>query len=333
MNVKDWKGIAVLIEQDEGVAQHISWELLGKGRELANKCNEPLVAVVLGHNVKPIAEEAIHRGADLAVLADHELLVHYKWETYSKVTNEIIKEYKPSSFIFGASPNGRDLAGRLAVRAKSGLTADVVDLDITEDGSMLGSVPGFGGSILAVIKCETSRPQMATVRPGIFTAKEIDTTHKGKIKPFKVKLTEDEVSTHLIKKITVETEDISKAKRLVAAGRGVGSDISQVQELAEMLDASIGLTRPLCDDGVLPRYHQVGSTGVTVKPKFAVVLGISGAMHFTSGIKDSDTIVSINIDDKAVIFDYSDYCIVGDVKEILPKVIEKLKAKLLQEAK
>ncbi|MFV2015962.1 MAG: electron transfer flavoprotein subunit alpha/FixB family protein, partial [Candidatus Heimdallarchaeota archaeon] len=198
---------------------------------------------------------------------------------------------------------------------------------------MLGSVPGFGGSIVAVIKCETSRPQMATVRPGIFTAKDPDTKRKGKIKDFKVKLDESDISTHLIKKIVIETEDISKAKRLVTAGRGVGNDLTQVKEIAELLDASIGVTRPLCDDGVLPRYHQVGSTGVTIKPKFTLVLGISGAMHFTSGIKDSDTIIAVNNDDKAIIFDYADYGIVCDVNAIMPKLIEKLKAKLLQEAK
>ena len=311
----------------------ISWELLGKSRDLADKCNEDLIAIVLGHNIKDIAEEAIQRGADIAVVADHELLGHYKWETYTKITMEIINEYKPSNLIFGASPNGRDLAGRLAVRAKAGLTADVVDLDITKDGLMLGSVPGFGGSIVAVIKCETTRPQMATVRPGIFTAKELDTKRKGKIKNFKVKLDESEISTHLIKKVVIETEDISKAKRLVTAGRGVGNDLTQVKEIAELLDASIGVTRPLCDDGVLPRYHQVGSTGVTIKPKFTLVLGISGAMHFTSGIKDSDMIIAVNNDDKAIIFDYADYGIVGDVNEIMPKLIVKLKAKLLQEAK
>ncbi len=334
MNLKDWKGIAVMIEQDEGVAQNISWELLGKSRDLADKCNEDLIAIVLGNkNTKEIAEEAIQRGANMAVIADHDLLGHYKWETYSKVTMAIIEEYKPSNLIFGASPNGRDLAGRLAVRAKAGLTADVVELDITEDGLMLGSVPGFGGSILAVIKCETSRPQMATVRPGIFTAKEPNAKNKGKIKNFKVKLYESEITTHLIKKVVVETEDISKAKRLVSAGRGVGNDITLVKELAELLDASIGLTRPLCDDGVLPRYHQIGSTGVTVKPKFTLNLGISGAMHYTSGIKDSDTVISINTDDKAIIFDYTDYGVVGDVNEIMPKLLEKLKAKLLQEAK
>ncbi len=186
---------------------------------------------------------------------------------------------------------------------------------------------------VAVIKCETSRPQTATVRLGIFTAKDPDTKRKGKIKIFKVKLDESEISTHLIKKIVIETEDISKAKRLLTAGRGVGNDLTQVKEIAELLDASIGVTRPLCDDGELPRYHQVGSTGVTIKPEFALVLGISGAMHFTSGIKDSDTIIAVNNDEKTIIFDYADYGVVGDVNEIMPKLIEKLKAKLLQEAK
>jgi electron transfer flavoprotein alpha subunit len=330
MEFKDWKGIAVVVEQESGIAENISWELLGKGRDLADKCKEDLIAFIIGKDVKAIAEEAIQRGANLAVVAEHDLLDHYKWETYSRVVTEMIQKYKPSNLIFGATPNGRDLAGRVAVRIKSGLTADVVDLDIQEDGLLLGSVPGFGGSIVAVIKCETSRPQMATVRPGIFTAKEINTSNKGKIKDFKIKLEEKDISTHLIQKIKVETEDISKAKRLVTAGRGVGNDLSQIKELAELLDASVGVTRPLCDDGILPRNYQVGSTGVTVKPKISLAFGISGAMHFTSGIKDSDTIIAVNIDDKAVIFDYADYGVVGDVNDIMPKLLEKLKAKLLQ---
>lgn len=332
MGKNDWNGVAVIIEQTDGIAEKISWEILGKSRELADIAKEDLIAIVLAKDAKSIGKEAILRGADKVICASHDLLDHYKWETYSKICSEIIKEHKPSMLIIGATHNGRDLAGRLAVRLNTGLTADVVRLDV-KDGLLLGAVPGFGGSILAIIKCETQRPQMATVRPGIFTAIDPDPKKKGKIIDFKTKIDPSEVTTKLIESIKVEGIDISKAKRMVAAGRGVGSDLSQIKELAGILDAAIGVTRPLCDVGLLPRDHQIGSTGVTVKPKITLNFGISGATHYVSGIQDSDTIVSVNTDPEAIIFDHSDYIVEGDVNEILPELIEILKAKLFVEAK
>ncbi|MHA2250627.1 MAG: electron transfer flavoprotein subunit alpha/FixB family protein [Candidatus Kariarchaeaceae archaeon] len=331
-NNNKWQGVAVLIEQTDGVAENISWELLGKSRELANDAKQDLIAIVLAKDAKPIGQEAIARGADKAICASHDLLDHYKWETYSKVCTKILEDHKPSMWIVGATHNGRDLAGRIAVRMNTGLTADVVRLEV-KDGLLLGAVPGFGGSILAIIKCEEKRPQIATVRPGIFAAIEPDSSRKGKLVEFKVKLDPNEVTTKLIETIKVEGIDISKAKRMVAAGRGVGSDLSQIKELAEMLDAAIGVTRPLCDVGLLPRDHQVGSTGVTVKPKITLNFGISGATHYVSGIQDSETVVSVNLDSEAIIFDHSDYIVEGDVNEILPELLEILKAKLLVEAK
>ena len=329
---KDWKGVAVIIEQIEGVAENISWELLGKSRELADIAKQDLLAIVLAKDAKPIAKEAIARGANKAIYSSHDLLDHYKWETYSKVCTEILEEHKPSMLIVGATHNGRDLAGRLAVRMKTGLTADVVRLEV-KDGLLLGAVPGFGGSILAIIKCENKRPQMATVRPGIFTAIEPDPKTKGKLIEHKTMIDPKEITTKLLETVKIEGIDISKCERMVAAGRGVGSDLSQIIELADLLDAALGVTRPLCDVGLLPRDHQVGSTGVTVKPKVTINFGISGATHYVSGIQDSGIVISINTDPEALIFDHSDYIIEGDLNEILPKLLEILKAKLLVEAK
>ncbi|MHA2168837.1 MAG: electron transfer flavoprotein subunit alpha/FixB family protein [Candidatus Kariarchaeaceae archaeon] len=329
---KDWKGVAVFIEQIDGMAENISWELLGKSRELADTAKQELLAIVLAKNARPIAEEAIARGADKAIYASHELLDHYKWEAYAKVSTEILEKQKPSMLIVGATHNGRDLAGRIAVRMNTGLTADVVRLEV-KDGLLLGAVPGFGGSILAIIKCETARPQMATVRPGIFTAIDPDPKRKGKLIEHNPKIDPEEITTKLLETVKVEGIDISKCERMVAAGRGVGSDLSQINELAELLDAAVGVTRPLCDVGLLPRDHQVGSTGVTVKPKLTINFGISGATHYVSGIQDSDTVISINTDSEAIIFDHSDYIVEGDVNEILPELLEVLKAKLLQVAR
>jgi electron transfer flavoprotein alpha subunit len=321
------KGIWVFIEQKESIARDISWELLGKSRELADEAKEELIAFVFGHNVKPIAQEAIHRGADKAYFVDDPLLDHYKWETYSKVAEKILIEYKPNMLIVGATPNGRDLAGRLAVRLNTGLTADVVRLEV-KGNLLLGQVPGFGGSILAVIKCETARPQMATVRPGIFIAIEPDINREGEVIEVKSNITKADVSTQLIKDIKVEGIDISKAKRIVAGGRGLGADMSGLKELAQILDAEIGVTRPLCDVGYFPRDHQVGSTGVTVRPEITINLGISGAAHYTAGISDSNTVISINTDPEATIFEYTDYKVHADLNDILPLLIDKLKAKL-----
>jgi len=322
-----WNGIAVFIEQDEGSIEDISLELLGKGRELANKGNTELMAILLGHEIGGLAQELIERGADKVILADHPLLDHYKWETYTKIGEEIINTYMPSSLIMGATANGRDLAGRLAVRLKTGLTADVIELDI-EDDLLLGSVPGFGGSVVAIIKCEDARPQMATVRPGIFSIQPRDQNRSGDIEDFKVELKDNDVSTKLVRKIKLDLEDISKAKRLVAAGRGIGSHLDVAQEIADLLNGELGVTRPLCDMGLLPRNYQIGSTGVTVKPDIALVLGASGAMHFTSGINDSDTIIGVNMDESAPIFKDSDYVVVADLNELLPVLLEKLKQKL-----
>lgn len=332
MATKDWKGIAVIIEQTGGVAENISWELLGKARELADKDKQDLIAIVLGESVKDIAQEAVHRGANLAVYANHKQLAAYRWETYADVTHTVLEKYKPSIFIVGATPNGRDLAGRLAVRMHTGLTADVVQLTI-EKGLLLGSVPGFGGSVLAQIKCETARPQMATVRPGIFEAIKPDKKRKGKVEEFKVTIEDAKITTDLLKQVVQDTVDISKAERILAAGRGIGDNTYLIEELAELMKAEIGATRPLCDDALFGRERQVGSTGVTVKPELCLVAGVSGATHFTSGIKDSGTVIAINTDPEAIIFEYADYIVEGDLHKVLPELIDVLKARLLQVAK
>ncbi len=326
------KGVWVYIEQTDGKAEKISWELLGKGKELAKDANEKLFALVIGHNMNDIAKEAVARGADEVFVADHELLHHYKPEVYTKVATEILQKEEPNMLIIGATHNGRDLAGKLALTLHTGLTADVVKLEI-KDGLLIGYVPGFGGSILAMIKCETARPQMATARPGLFAPLDPDPKRKGKIHNVKVNLSEKDVTTQLVKTIKVEGVDISGAKRLVAAGRGIANNLEPIKELAKLLEAEIGVTRPLCDVGLFPRDHQVGSTGVTVKPKFAINFGISGAAHYVSGIQNSDVVISINIDPEATIFEHSDYQVVGDANEILPELLAVLKERLLQEAK
>jgi len=328
---KDWKGIWVYLEQVDGVVERVSWEMLGKARKLADESGEEVIAVLLGYDLDHIASEAVKRGAELVLMVNNPYLKRYSWEAYSKVITDLVKARKPNIFLIGATHNGRDLAGRLAVRLKTGLTADVVRLEIDDEGMLISAVPGFGGSILALIKCEHSRPQMSTVRPGIFTALEPDSSRNGEIEELNVDINPNDIKTRLVKKIPVEGEDISMAQRLVIAGRGTGGKITAINELASLLDAAVGVTRPLADIGVASRDLQIGSTGITVKPKLAFVVGASGAVHFVSGIKDSKTVISINIDPKAQIFEHSDYFVVGDANEILPALVKELKKRNLRE--
>ncbi len=330
----EWQGIWVVLEHAKGKVSSVSWEILGKARELGDKYDTKVSAILLGVNLDDMAREAIHRGADDVYVVEHEALMHYSWEAYTKVVTDLVEKHRPNILLLAATHNGRDLAGRLAIRLNTGLTADVVELDIEPERALLvGSVPGFGGSILAVIKCEHSRPQMATVRPGVLIAKEPDPSRTGKIHKIAPDIPPDLITTQVLQEIPVETVDISKAKRIVAAGRGIGTNLELVEELAELLDASIGVTRPLADIGLKSRDHQIGSTGVTVRPKLAIIIGVSGAAHFVSGIQDAETIISINIDEEALIFDHSDYCVVADLNEVVPELIEALKARLYSTAK
>ncbi len=330
----EWKGIWVILEHAKGKVSGVSWEILGKARELGDRYGSKVSGVLLGVNLDDAAQEAIYRGADNVFVIEHEALMHYSWEAYTKTITDLVEEYHPNIMLLAATHNGRDLAGRLAVRLNTGLTADVVELDIDAKGELLvGSVPGFGGSILAIIKCEQSRPQMATIRPGVLIAREPDPSRTGEIHKINPEIPPDLITTQVLQEIPVETVDISKAKRIVAAGRGVGTNLELVEELAKLLDAAIGVTRPLADIGLKSRDHQIGSTGVTVRPKLAIIVGVSGAAHFVSGIQDAETIISINIDKDALIFDHSDYCVVADLNEVIPELIEALKARLYSTAK
>jgi electron transfer flavoprotein alpha subunit len=331
MERSEWRDIWVYLEQIKGAVEPVSWEILGKARELADKTGEDLVAVLLGRGIDDVADEAIKRGADRVLVADAPTLEKYTWEAYTKVITDIVEERKPSILLIGATHNGRELAGRLAVRLNTGLTADVVRLEIDEEGVLLSAVPGFGGSMLAIITCEHRRPQMSTVRPGIFTALEPDASRRGEIMRINVDVDPKDIMTRHLESVHIEGEDISKAERLVAAGRGAGGDIKTIRQLADLMNAAVGVTRPLADVGVMSRDSQIGSTGVTVRPKLALVAGVSGAIHFVSGIQDSDTIISINIDPDALMFEHSDYCVVGDVNEILPALVEELKTRKPEE--
>ncbi|MDH5403808.1 MAG: electron transfer flavoprotein subunit alpha/FixB family protein [Candidatus Heimdallarchaeota archaeon] len=322
------KEIWVFIEISDTGVEPVSWELLGKARELANKVNFLVTSIIISNKESKIAEEAIARGSDKVLYIIHNECSHYSFELFTKIITDLNEKFKPEILLMPATHNSRDLAGRLAIRLHTGLTADVVQLDINNQGILLGAVPGFGGSILAIIKCEQSIPQMATVRPGIFQSILPDQNRKGTIEYIFPQIKENLKETILIKKITLNKEDISKSPRLVIAGRGISSNLNEIRLLAELINGGVGVTRPISDMGLFGREHQIGSTGISVKSKLAIIFGASGATHFSSGIKNVETVISINLDHKALINEVSDYFIIADASEILPRIIDKLKLKM-----
>ncbi|GMR09346.1 MAG: electron transfer flavoprotein subunit alpha/FixB family protein [Anaerolineae bacterium] len=319
------KAIWVFLGQIGGNLEPVSLELLTHGRQLADQAGWTLVGLLLGHEVGHLTEQAIAHGADEVWLADHPLLEEYTIDTYGRVVFDAIMEGKPSAFIAGATPNGRDLLGRLAVRLRAGLTADCTDLKlVTETGILISEVTGFGGGVLALIEAPTHRPQMATVRPGVFPLSEADASRKGRIIDFQVLLSEDMLKTEVVETVVGAGVDLTQAEMLVIGGRGIEGDFEMLRELADALGGDIGATRPPVDDGFIKRERQIGQTGVVCRPKVAIVCGVSGAFHFAVGIQDAETVIAINTDPEAPMFEFADYCIVGDAAQIVPALTHAL---------
>ena len=325
-NAQEKPELLVFLEQDQGKLDGSSIELLGKGKELANELRYSLVGAVLGHNIAHIAEQAIEYGADEVVVADHAHLKEYTTMPYTKVMADIINSRTPSVFLIGATRNGRDLAGRMAVRLKTGLTADVTGLEIEKGTNLvIGWVPGFGGGIGAAVKCATRRPQMVTARPGVFPMPPLVKGKQGKIAHFEVKLEGDYSGFRILEKKRAEGIDLTKSKIIIAGGRGTEGDFDLLSEIAGLLGGEVGATRVAVDEGWATRDVQIGQTGVVCRPKLCIAAGISGASQFTVGVRDSETIISINTDENATIFEDSDLCIVGDCKPVLRALVAEVK--------
>jgi electron transfer flavoprotein alpha subunit len=305
----------------------VSLELLHKSREIADNLGWHVGGLLIGHKVKSLIPYAIHCGVDKIWLADYPLLASFSIEAYCHTAYQAILSGKPSVFLCGATPNGRDLAGRLAVRLRTGLNADCSNLYMDIDKVVLVSeVSGFGGGVLALIEMADHRPQMATVKPGVFTTAKPDSRRLGEVNKVPVNLYADMIRTKLLEQITGESLDLTNAEYLVIGGRGIGDSFQLISELANLLGGDYGTTRPPVDDGYIERERMVGQTGVICKPKIAICCGISGAFHFIVGIQQADIVIAINNDPDAPIFDHADYCIVGDINEILPALIQSLKS-------
>ena len=322
----DARGLWVFLEQEAGRLEGVALELLGKGRELAQARGVPLTGLLLGQGVESAAREAVAHGADHVLVADDPLLAVYTTDAYANVATRIVLERKPETLLLGATPNGRDLAGRLAVRLKTGLTADCTGLAWEEGtGLLLGEVSGFGGGVMASIKCARHRPQMATVRPGIFPLPSPDPNRTGRMDRVPVSLDAGEIRTEILERVRHEGVDITRAKVLVAGGRGLKGDFAPLAELARLLGGEVGASRVACDLGWIGRDRQIGQTGFVTRPKVAVVCGISGATQFTVGVKDAGLIIAINSDPEASIFEEADLCVVDDLFPVLEALIAELK--------
>ena len=330
MNIADYKGVWVFAEQRDGHLQKVALELLGKGREIADKIGVELTAILLGDNIDEIANELVAYGADRVLYAHNPLLKHYTTDAYTKVICDLAKERKPEIILVGASFIGRDLGPRVSARLGTGLTADCTALD-TEEGTnhLLMTRPAFGGNLMATIMCTEHRPQMSTVRPGVFEKLAKDTSRKGKVEKIAAKVEASDIRTKVedVAKIAKNIADIGEAEVLVSGGRGLGDkeNFGMLKELADLMGGSIAGSRAAIDSGWLDKAYQVGKTGKTVRPKIYIAVGISGAIQHLAGMQDSDFIIAINKDESAPIMQIADLGIVGDFKKIIPELIAQIK--------
>jgi electron transfer flavoprotein alpha subunit len=328
--VKGCKNIWVWIETADGAAKNAGLELLTPGRRMADSAGESLVAVIIGNQAEKAAKSAIAYGADRVILVQDDRFAEYNTEPFTDAMCQLIKKYKPNAVLFGASGAGRDFAPRVACRVATGLTADCTGLDVdAETGIVRWTRPAFGGNLMAVIECPDARPQMGTVRPGVFKKRTPDENRTAEIIRETVK-TPPEGRSKLIHRISDAAENmvnLEEAEIVVSGGRGLGKpeNFALVRALADALGGAVGSSRAAVDAGWISHTHQVGQTGKTVGPKLYVACGISGAIQHLAGMSGSDTIVAVNKDQDAPIFGLADYGIVGNLLEVLPALTEEIK--------
>ena len=338
MNLEEYKGVYVFAQQVDNEISGIAYELLGKGKELADKLNTEVVAVLIGYQVKGLADKVI-------VVDDPELEV-YRTEPYAHALSSVINQYKPEIVLVGATAIGRDLGPTVSARVATGLTADCTVLEIGDfplnpipgqeqkHNQLLMTRPAFGGNTIATIACPDNRPQMATVRPGVMQKIDPIAGAKAVVEEYNPGFTPNNryVTIKEVVKAVSDTVDIMDAKVLVSGGRGVGSpeNFKILEDLAEVLGGTVSCSRAVVDSGWKPKDLQVGQTGKTVRPQIYFAIGISGAIQHVAGMEESDIIVAINKDEDAPIFDVADYGVVGDLNKIVPQLTVALKAAMAE---
>ncbi|GAA0090154.1 electron transfer flavoprotein subunit alpha/FixB family protein [Paraclostridium bifermentans] len=321
--------VMVFVEQRSGEIQNVSLELLGKGRELADKINNKLSAVLLGHNTENLSEELIQYGADEVVYVEDENLDVYLTSTYTKALKEVINKKNPEIVLVGATTIGRDLAPRVSAAIGTGLTADCTSLEIDEENQgLLMTRPAFGGNIMATIICPNHRPQMSTVRPGVMKKLEKDITRTGNKEKIDVNFLDCYNNVQVLKyvKENIKKVNIEDAKVLISAGRGIGckENMDALYELADLLGAEVSASRAVVDAGWIDKSRQVGQTGKTVRPDVYIACGISGAIQHLAGMEESEYIIAINNNSDAAIFEVADLSLVGDVNKVIKNLIQEL---------
>ena len=333
MNLQEYKGVFVFVQQMDQIINGVSYELIGKAKELAADLSTDVTAVLLGHDVKALTKDLAIYGADRIIVVDDPALKEYTTEPYTHAMHEVITQYKPEVVLYGATAVGRDLAPRVSARVKTGLTADCTSLEVDADTKNLRMTrPAFGGNIMATIMCPDHRPQMATVRPGVMQRISKIADAVANVEEFVVNFTPNNkfvTVEEIIKKVSNKV-DIMDAKILVSGGRGVGSpeNFKVLQDLADVIGAEVSSSRAAVDAGWTEKDQQVGQTGKTVRPHVYFAIGISGAIQHLAGMEEADIIIAINKDEYAPIFDVADYGIVGDYAKVVPALAEKLKAEM-----
>lgn len=328
VNKDEWNGICVYADSDHGVLHKVTFELIGKAKELASVINHPVYALLIGNNCDEDIKELLSYGVDKVFVYEHEELRDFDIEKYANCFSDFIETVKPSSILVGATNVGRCLAPRVAARFHTGLTADCTRLEMKENTDLVQIRPAFGGNIMAQIVNPNRRPQFCTVRYKIFNSPEKVEEPKGEVVRVEIKQEWLKSNTEILKIEEKPRElDISEADVIVAVGRGLKSadDLAMVNELAELLGGVVACSRPMVEAGIFDAKHQIGLSGKTVKPKLIITLGISGAIQFTAGMNGSDCIIAVNSDPEAQIFDVCNYGIVGDMYEIVPQLIKQIK--------
>lgn len=330
--MSDARNVWVFIEVVRGKIKGVSLELLGQGRKMADDLGEKLVAIIPGNEIEDFAKMAIHYGADEAIVVDQKELKDYSTDGYTKAMCTLIKKYNPAVLLIGATNNGRDLGPRVSSRMQTGLTADCTELGVDSETRLVKwTRPAFGGNLMATILCPDHRPQIGTVRPGVFKKPEEDTGRKGEIIHETVEFGPDEIRTRIVEVITEAggaDVNLEEAEIIVSGGRGVGGPegFEVLKELADEIGAQIGASRAAVDSGWISSLHQVGQTGKSVGPKIYIACGTSGAIQHVAGMSSSDVIIAINKDPDAPIFNIADYGIVGDLFEIIPELTKRIRS-------
>jgi len=329
--MSEHRNLWVYIEIENGKAKSVGLELLEPGRRLADQTGEKLVAVIIGKDLEAVIREVMSRGPDEIIVVDREDYSYYNTEAYTYAMEQLVKKYRPSTILIGATNNGRDIGPRLSCRLSTGLTADCTALGIDEEsGNIAWTRPAFGGNLMATILCPDSRPQIGTVRPGVFKKVKADSARSVPVIREELPVPAGTVRTRLIEVIedlAGEMVNLEEAQVIVSGGRGLGKpeNFSYIHDLADAMGGAVGSSRAAVDAGWIGHIHQIGQTGKTVQPRIYVACGISGAIQHLAGMSSSDIIIAINSDPDAPIFDVADYGIVGNLFEIIPALAAEIR--------